>query len=127
MKEKKSVMRKRPKNGKRIGRIQLIIGLILIVGGGIGLFLSYTTYKTNLNENLEGTVDSIKLLKAARALQFSNETFYLGYLSIVNHYEEQNSNLIGQMISFVYSFELLIILAILFITQGLLNSSKARG
>ena len=111
---------------KLMGKIQLIIGVGLLIGTLIGLIAGYLSYRESVNDNLAATVDSIELLKGARRIQFSNETFYLGYLDIVNHYNEENSSLFNHFTNSAFSLGLLMTISALFITQGIVNLSKRK-
>ena len=106
---------------KLIGKIQLIIGVILLIGGLIGLIISYNYYKENLDQYNSDLISGANEVKES---QFSNETRYLWTFDLVQIYEGEYQYINICLICLISSFSIAIIMSILFITQGLVNMSR---
>ncbi len=116
-------MAKKKRGSKRkqiIGKIQLLIGIILLIGGLAGLIINHNLYKNAVDENIEMFEDNLKTIQGQT---FSNETKYLGAGNTINYYSGQNFQINQRFINIELAFGLAIILSILFITQGLVNLS----
>lgn len=104
-----------------IGHAQLILGIILLVVVLVGALLSSNSYKKALENNFKDVAYKVESLKK---IQFSNDTKYLSWLSLAQYYSEQNSQIINRFINIGFTLIMLVIISILFITQGLVNSSE---
>ncbi len=110
---------------KTIGTIQLILGIgILVIGIG-GLIYSITSYN-ELKKDMYDLKSFYDIQSSLSASNYTNETkqiLAMEYLNIT-----QNQTLFEQqkVVILILSSCLAIILALLFIFRGLLNSSKQK-
>jgi hypothetical protein len=104
-----------------IGRIQFIVGVLLLVGGIVGIILSYNWYINNLSDNVGGFKSYVNTIQANMV---SNETRYLGILGVYNYYVGEESRIKQIFITLELTFVLITIISVLFITQGLINLPK---
>lgn len=120
------IEKKRLKKKKQvIGKIQLLIGILLIIGVISGGIISYNLYKNKTNENDSMFNNGIKNLKETTFL--SNETKYLGALDYSTYYLEQHLQITLGFINLGLIFILIMSISILFITQGLINLSTTNN
>jgi hypothetical protein len=112
-------MRGKKEIRKTIGKVQLFLGIIFLIGGFAGLAVGYNLMKTNLEINSQeftNSLDSIQNIK-----EFSNETLFSGVLSTSIYHYGKNDFIRQNFINLALEMVLIIIISILFITQGLLN------
>ena len=116
--------KKRREKMKIIGKIQLIIGILLLIAGVVGLIIDYSIYKNATNQNSDTFERGWADLNSLRDnLSISNDTRFLGAIGYSFYYLEQNSQITLGLASIGLICILAIILSLLFITQGLVNSS----
>jgi len=109
---------------KTTGKIQLILGIILLVAGIIGLIYMCSMYNQLMGERMDSIQYSVG--QGIRYIQnfSSNETKYIAAMNIASISQETWYFLIEILvIGFGFSI-LLIILSLILILEGLANISK---
>lgn len=105
---------------KTIGKIQLIIGIIILIVGIVGLTYSYTAF----NETLEKSVDFSPLTFDNES--YTNDTKEILSANYINTMYSAYSTALSITINIMLFFGIIIILSLLFIFQGLVNISEQK-
>lgn len=115
--------KKRGEKKQIIGRIQLVFGIILLLTGIIGLVMDYNNYKDAVNQNVKTFINGFNSFNSLKNNSIiSNDTALLGGISYGISYSEENYQIIQESTIIGLMLALIIIISILFITQGLKNS-----
>jgi len=110
---------------KTIGGIQLIIGIIILLIGIGGLIYSFTLYN-ELKEDMYDLDPFFDIQNSLSASNYTNETKYILSMEYLNLMQNQILFDQQKVIILILFSSLAIILSLLFIFRGLLNSSKQK-
>ena len=102
--------------------MQIIIGIILLLGGIIGIIVSYVDYKSDIEYTIREVVGEIKIIQD-KSFE-TNEMEFLETASLVEKFERTHNQIVNLTAILISSFSLIIIISLLFITQGWLNKLK---
>ena len=108
-----------------IGKIQLVIGIILLLGGIIGGVLTYNWYNKQLESLPLQIQDSVNILKEnENYTSFSEDSKIILRLSTTTFWTNVISFKLDIAVSLGLLCALSIIISLLFITQGLVNMKQ---
>ena len=114
-------MKKRVNKKRIIGKIQLIIGILLLIGGitGVIFIINQTQELKSVNEDFlyEG-------FRESNNTGMNNETKRIYWENLALFFKNGEREIILFSQNLLLSFSLVIIISFLFITQGLINLSK---
>lgn len=110
---------------QKIGKIQLIIGIILLIVGIVGLVIVFNIGHRESEIRPARIMNSINKLLSDETFQSnSNETRAILILNEINTQDHDFNSSLNLLINIGLGLSLLIIISLLFITQGLANMSK---
>lgn len=105
-----------------VGRIQLGIGVLLLVGSAISMIYVGNAHENEINMNAASFIDQVKYFQTQN---FTNdESRVMTAVGISQNHYSKNSYLKLRFLIWEMALLVVFIMSILFITQGAINSKK---
>ena len=111
---------------KVIGKIQISIGLVLLIVCIIGLSLTYINYR-QINEDFQRDLEGLTIMENSEEFQnYPEDSQVILKQANVIYLMNITSLTVIILVNFAVLFLLAITVSILFITQGLVNMSEVK-